>query len=32
MTCFICMNEGLHGLPMQDKDELARRARDFVQG
>lgn len=32
MTCFICMNDALHGLPMQDKDELARRARDFVQG
>ena len=32
MSCFICMNDVLQGLAMQDKDELARRARDFVQG
>lgn len=32
MTCLICMNDAFHGLPMQDKDELALRARDFIQG
>lgn len=30
--CFVCMNDALCGLPMQDKDTLSRGARDFVQG
>jgi hypothetical protein len=32
MTCLVCMNDAFRGLPMQDKDELGRRARDFIQG
>jgi hypothetical protein len=32
MGCLVCMNDAFRGLPMQDKDELALRARDFIQG
>ncbi len=31
-TCLVCMNDALRGLLLQDKDECARAAHDFIQG